>query len=107
MLLIKITSDLDIYQSRVLRMEIKSEYNESKNRLLRAMGFTFDKQSKSHVKIITNKNEARQLIKHLTKENPIYVLEFVKVMKRKRSANLNKIINNIKSNKTNNKTNMF
>lgn len=107
MLMIKITSDLDVSDSRILKMEIKSEYNSDKNQLLRSMGFVWDRFNKNHTKIITNKTEAKQLIKHLAKSNKDYVFEFVKVMKRKRSASLNKSISNVFSNTVTSNNKLF
>lgn len=107
MLLIKVTSDLDIFNNRVIRMEIKSEYDKKKNELLRGMGFNFDRYIKAHTKMITDKLEAKKLINHLSKINKDYTLEYVKVIKRKRSLGLNKMIDSVKSSRIKKDINFF
>lgn len=105
MLLIKITDDLDVFDSMVTRIDIRPEYEKNQSsdhyKLLKEMGFVWNKSSKFFTKLVMNKEEVKKLIKVLTIGYKEYVLEHVKVMKRKRSNSLLKAINVLKSKRVN------
>lgn len=95
MLVVKVIQDLDVFGEKLVRMEIKPDYDSNERIVLGQLGFLWSKYNRNFSKTVTSKKEVRGVIGHLLKSHKNYTLEYVKIVKRKRSGNLNKSLSKL------------
>ena len=92
MLLIKVTDDVDVFHKPFIHVGVRPDYAAGHSNLLRTMNFVYDKPNKQFVRTFVSKKEVKNIIKLITSHYKFYTLEHFKIVNRKRSKAVDKMI---------------